>query len=518
MSTTKQLSLLATQLCAALACYCLGEESPENILQMAQELGISEGLSNNLAKGTFSIGNALVVDKFKEDGKKFLGIANHDYEKAMRDAYEATFKDMEEKLHALYNEKESGAEKLLRLMLNKNNIAHEDRQNLVDEFIKPLHDKLTERDEIQQMLDKHKFLDTEDYLRKTIEEVLPAYTSSGNETTQQFITDATALFKSLFRHNFLQQMKHNENARTVYFCSLLEANLQYGKINEQLIRQVISELGISSKKIEDDFSLLIQYITELKETIKQEAASIIAAIAALNEPRLHDNDWSGRITEYTVSYLFNYKYQYTRFIGRNTELSRLLEFAQHDSSDSRFVWWMITGPGGMGKSRLALEAARILRNMGYHAGFYDLNSKTQHNWHHWTVSRPTFIVIDYALADFEKIKSLIIDLKKYERQLLYPVRLLLIERQLSTEWEQEITRGGEVMHSRYQQGNENNVMVLPNLKDHLWDIMKQVIHDSADETIKHNLLTQKEELLKQLGKIDDRYRPLFCIFRSKGSS
>jgi hypothetical protein len=40
------------------------------------------------------------------------------------------------------------------------------------------------------------------------------------------------------------------------------------------------------------------------------------------------------------------------FVGREAELARLLDVA---FANSDVAWWLVTGPGGMGKSRLALE-------------------------------------------------------------------------------------------------------------------------------------------------------------------
>ena len=62
------------------------------------------------------------------------------------------------------------------------------------------------------------------------------------------------------------------------------------------------------------------------------------------------------LSKYTISvktsnaeHRFMYNSGYFTFVGRKDELNRLNEFCQNDEQLS---WWAITGPGGMGKSRL----------------------------------------------------------------------------------------------------------------------------------------------------------------------
>ena len=59
---------------------------------------------------------------------------------------------------------------------------------------------------------------------------------------------------------------------------------------------------------------------------------------------------------------FMYNSGYIRFTGREQEMGQLEAFCQ----DAALVsWWAVTGPGGMGKSRLMYEFTRLQNQAGW---------------------------------------------------------------------------------------------------------------------------------------------------------
>ena len=54
--------------------------------------------------------------------------------------------------------------------------------------------------------------------------------------------------------------------------------------------------------------------------------------------------------------------EYFPFSGRETELARLAEFCV---AEDQLLWWAVTGPGGMGKSRLVFEFCKSMRKQGW---------------------------------------------------------------------------------------------------------------------------------------------------------
>jgi len=121
--------------------------------------------------------------------------------------------------------------------------------------------------------------------------------------------------------------------------------------------------------------------------------------------------------------------RWVELIGRDQELSDLLTFLA-PSSERRLRWMLITGDGGQGKSRLALELALHAHAMGWDAGFYRRESGYA-DWHKWQPERNTLIIFDYAALQPETIKSALLALHQKTRAPDCPqLRILVLERYL----------------------------------------------------------------------------------------
>ena len=63
-----------------------------------------------------------------------------------------------------------------------------------------------------------------------------------------------------------------------------------------------------------------------------------------------------------AAHRFMYDSGYISFVGRRNELEHLQAFCQ---ADEQISWWAVSGPGGMGKSRLVYEFANAKRAEGW---------------------------------------------------------------------------------------------------------------------------------------------------------
>jgi tetratricopeptide (TPR) repeat protein len=124
------------------------------------------------------------------------------------------------------------------------------------------------------------------------------------------------------------------------------------------------------------------------------------------------------------------------FTGRETEKTQLLNFIH---SHSKASWMLIMGPGGSGKSRLALEVCHALRP-GWNAGFLS-RADTFTSWSHFRPSRPTLVVIDYVSGRAAEASAIILNLVRSSAYLTAPVRVLLVERELGS-WNSRLLREG----------------------------------------------------------------------------
>jgi hypothetical protein len=102
---------------------------------------------------------------------------------------------------------------------------------------------------------------------------------------------------------------------------------------------------------------------------------------------------------------------YNAFIdlmGREPELESLATFCDHPGA---LRWKVLTGAGGVGKTRLALEVAMPREQTGWDSGFLDAESLKQWIGHNrfadWRPPTDTLVVIDYAASKLEELKHLL---------------------------------------------------------------------------------------------------------------
>ncbi len=120
---------------------------------------------------------------------------------------------------------------------------------------------------------------------------------------------------------------------------------------------------------------------------------------------------------------FVYVNRWIDLIGREAERGALDEFA---AASRDFSFGLLHGAGGVGKSRLALDACDRLAAR-WHTGMLKRNKRPAHGWDVWQPDMPTLAVVDYASGRIEDVAELIVGLSG--RGLDHPVRLLLLDRQ-----------------------------------------------------------------------------------------
>jgi TIR domain len=135
-----------------------------------------------------------------------------------------------------------------------------------------------------------------------------------------------------------------------------------------------------------------------------------------------DMPWQERRDPVHSAQWLRYWHRHAEFVGREKEKSQLKEFFE---SDERFSWYAITGPGGIGKSRLALECLLVL-GTDWHSGFLKEEDRKSVEWRRWRPQLAKAIVVDYAAQDPDWLVEWLDILCRTHFE--YPVRVLLIER------------------------------------------------------------------------------------------
>ena len=192
---------------------------------------------------------------------------------------------------------------------------------------------------------------------------------------------------------------------------------------------------------------VLEKLDQIGSELLSEFSDVLAALASLDvltrEGRLGNLETQGflripvalSIERESPTTLLAAHNEFVPLIGRDQELSRLQEFLERDDP---FRWIVLTGAGGVGKSRLALEFAKRAADRGWAAGFMDAGNLDlfvhEDAFPGWAPPLDTLIVIDYAARKVDDLKRL---LQRGARYALGPgnnrasprLRVILLERQ-----------------------------------------------------------------------------------------
>ncbi|MCA9291623.1 MAG: hypothetical protein KDA25_10890, partial [Phycisphaerales bacterium] len=139
----------------------------------------------------------------------------------------------------------------------------------------------------------------------------------------------------------------------------------------------------------------------------------------------------------------NFRARTTDLFGRDDAMAALEAFLDAPKPD--FSWWMVTGPGGMGKSRLALDLC-VDRVNDWDVGFFV--SAEDRVWSSWTPRCPTLIVFDYLLTKTDELARAIGLMTG--RSFPHPVRFLILEREAHGAWWEGIRSADQGQHRTNQ--------------------------------------------------------------------
>ncbi|MBD9357655.1 tetratricopeptide repeat protein [Methylomonas albis] len=121
--------------------------------------------------------------------------------------------------------------------------------------------------------------------------------------------------------------------------------------------------------------------------------------------------------------------------GRQTELNTLNAWLDNqDGNDYLIKTRLLTGAGGLGKTRLAIELCQQRMNSGWHCGFLNREDSAQSWAKLQTAQKPLLIVIDYAETRQETLLNLL--KARLKADYPHPVRLLLLARGGGEWWDQ----------------------------------------------------------------------------------
>jgi hypothetical protein len=187
-------------------------------------------------------------------------------------------------------------------------------------------------------------------------------------------------------------------------------------------------------------------------------------------------------------------------VGRDADLAALDEFL---GGPAPFAWWLVAGPGGLGKSRLALELC-LRHGMVWRAGFLP-SDYTAYDFRTWKPSQPTLIVVDYVMSRAKAIGELIRTLYLRRNELLFPVRVLLLERDTEGDWLDRLHgRRGRDRAALLTARHAEPHVLKPLSSEDLWKTIAFMLDDVGQPH------PDKAATMSLLRSIDPEGRPLFA--------
>ena len=119
---------------------------------------------------------------------------------------------------------------------------------------------------------------------------------------------------------------------------------------------------------------------------------------------------------------------YFAFTGRQEEMQALEEFC---NAEENTLWWAVTGPGGMGKSRLVYECCKKMEAQGWNTVWFEAspsNGRSIRELQSWTPDVcQTLVVLDDVQAHMDIVSAWMEQVAHNHRS--NPLRALLLERE-----------------------------------------------------------------------------------------
>jgi len=257
MSKTKDLIAVSTKIAGSgLAVMVLSHLTNDpKLASSLGTLGIGAYAATESAKLFIGLAPNFIVNWCQQAKDVKNHDKNHDIENALRQAYTKTILHIEDDFIS-ENELEESYLHLIKRKVGLSNAEQNKKKVLHEYFFEKLIQHFTDENELAHFIGNNEQLDLGAYLEKVFfESLIDANwdVTLGNEfKIDELVLYFKERFVKYFPQNFVQEIKHNEKAKTAYFKILLE--LSIARISE--VKQDTENLLWSTEQIQSTLELL----------------------------------------------------------------------------------------------------------------------------------------------------------------------------------------------------------------------------------------------------------------------
>ena len=289
------------------------------------------------------------------------------------------------------------------------------------------------------------------------------------------------------------------------YCHCLMGNLKQdtpaycSRAHKILLEKGVASLVVGQKEQSLKLDQLMAWATRQQ----QQYAQLVQLLTEFAKPRPPQPKLRTLELSDSAENNNHYRKRWVDMVGRDDAMTSLTDFL---TTDYAFGWWAVTGPGGMGKSRLALETClqygypRQEQIPDWEAGFiFDddaLKNTNGFDWLDWQPSRPYLIVVDYVIGREESVQTMLARLGEQSKRntLKNKVRVLLLERNAGQQWWQNLLDDGAVKKALHKDPLE---LTAPD-QANLWQMVQQV-HRRHEKPLPDET---RADVLKSIATID----------------
>lgn len=329
---------------------------------------------------------------------------------------------------------------------------------------------------------------------------------SEEKIEKYLLDDERKEFAYFLKESVLKMAMKNSEVNDIKY---IENNVNYEDIANNIINFLKTIIAENEVLREFEHRIISSHTMSLVNCTKNTLQQVLDIISKPNSAYLwHTPKLGNRRSD---ALRFHYSSIDIGLYDRSNYLEILRNFCGYDKdmeflSDSpKFLWWIITGKGGVGKSRLAFEFSKEMEIEGWTVCYPYNNKKDTLYRCSENLPNNTLFILDYTESDYADIGEWLVSFSanKYKN---IKVRVLLIQRFLGKiDWlisHQSLSEKNSIRSCAYQNGESLEIDTISD------NGIKQMMLEFAYGKVSTDEI---EKLFDILCKIDTLKRPLFAL-------